>query len=243
MFFFFTDVLAFVGNILNKQIKLWNRVDWQGFFQKFHFFFELFLLRCFFELFSHFIVKDEISLFNQDIQQLRKFLFRYAQSLLFLLFFITENVFLLFFDLFFILGLVGSRPVDTQLLTMNDDIAFDNFFFVLLDLLLIHGLNLVIPFQICFFKMFKFPLQFFELSRNSFILRSEVFILLLERLITPVVLLSQIAEFGVENAFFFLQIFVIGMVLFSFFLEHFKVVVKLFCVKLVKGFHFFVAFF
>ena len=126
---------------------------------------------------------------------------------------------------------------------MNDNITFDDFFLVLLDLFFIHGLDFVVSFQVSFFEMFKFPLEFFELTSDSFILSGKIFILFLERLISPVIFFSQVPQFSVENTFLFFKIFVIGMILFSFFLEDFEIVVELLSVKLVKGLHFLVAFF
>lgn len=124
---------------------------------------------------------------------------------------------------------------------MNDNITFNDFFLVLLDLFFIHGLDFVVSFQVCFFEMFEFPLELFELTGDSFIFGGKIFILFLERLISPVIFFSQVPQFGVENTFLFFKIFVIGMILFSLFLEDFEIVVKLLSVKLVKGFHFLVA--
>ncbi len=111
-------------------------------------------------------------------------------SFLFLLFLTTKDIFPLFFDLLLIFGLVGAWPVDAQLLAVDDNIAFDDFIFVLLDFLLIHGLNLVVPFEVGLFEVFELALEFFELTCDTFIFCSEIFVMLLEGLVGTIIFLT-----------------------------------------------------
>ena len=72
---------------------------------------------------------------------------------------------------------------------MDDDVAFYDFVFKLLDLFLIHRLDLVVTLQIGFLKMFEFPLQLLELTSDTFVLGSKGFVLIFKGQIDPVVLL------------------------------------------------------
>lgn len=86
---------------------------------------------------------------------------------------------------------------------MNDNVALDNFFFILLDLFFIHGLNFVVSFKIGFFEVLELSLEFLELSGDTFVFGCEVFVLFFEGLVSTVVLFSEISEFSVENTLLF----------------------------------------
>lgn len=99
-----------------------------------------------FQFFSHFIIEDEISLLNQNIQNLSQFIFSDDKlSLLFFFILILHNDWF-FFHLFFIV--VEGCPIESQLLVVDDHITLDNFFFELLNFFLVHRLNFVVSFQV-----------------------------------------------------------------------------------------------
>ncbi len=131
---------------------------------------------------------------------------------------VAQYILILFLVGLLILSLIGAGPVDSQLLPMNNDITLYDLIFVLLDLFLVHSLDLVVSLEIGFLEMLELTLELFELSGDAFILCSEVLVLFLKRLVGTVVFLSEVSEFGVENTLLFLELFIIGVVFLSFFL-------------------------
>ena len=92
---------------------------------------------------------------------------------------------------------------------MYNNVTLDDFIFVLLDLFLVHSLNLVVSLEIGFLEMLELALELLELSGDAFILCSEVLVLFLKRLVCTVVFLSQVSEFGVENTLLFFELLII----------------------------------
>lgn len=121
-----------------------------------------------FEFFSHFIIKDKITFFDEDIEYFPQLIFsddELCLKFLFILIFLDDRLFLCL--VFFV---IEGNPVKSELLVVYDDIALDDLLFKFLHFFFIHGLNFVVPFKIRFFKMFELSLEFFELPIDSFII-------------------------------------------------------------------------
>jgi hypothetical protein len=73
---------------------------------------------------------------------------------------------------------------------MDYNITFDNFFFKILYLFLIHCLNLVITLKIRFLEMFEFTLKLLELPSCAFELTSKQLVLILEGLVGTLVVVA-----------------------------------------------------
>ena len=125
---------------------------------------------------------------------------------------------------------------------MDDHVALNDLFFKLLNFLLVHRLNFIVPLKVRFLEVLELPLEFFELPVDSFIVSRQILVDIFELLIFFFVLLSEVEVPIVENRFFLLELFVVFVVLFFLFLEDLQIVVQFFSVQLVKSLHLFVAF-
>lgn len=99
-----------------------------------------------FEFFPHFVVEDEVSLRDKNIQDLSEFVL--ADDELSLLIFIV-----LIFDgdwlvLCLLLFVAEPDPVKSQLLVVDDHVALDDLLFELLNFLFVHRLDLIVPFKV-----------------------------------------------------------------------------------------------
>jgi hypothetical protein len=117
--------------------------------------------------------------------------------------------------------LVSSWPVDAKLLVVDDNVTFNYFLLEFLDLFFVHSLNFVVSFKICFLKVLELSLELLELTGDSLVFGSERFVLFFERLICPVIFLSKVSQFGVQNTLFLFEIFIIGVIFLSFLLQDF----------------------
>lgn len=109
-----------------------------------------------FQFFPHFVIKNEISFLNQDLNHFHKLSLRHKQ-LHFLILFIILAKHILFLSVFVLL-LGSASPVDTQLLVVDDDIAFYYFLFQLVHLYLVHWLDLVVSLEVGFLEVLEFSL-------------------------------------------------------------------------------------
>lgn len=125
---------------------------------------------------------------------------------------------------------------------MNHFVALDNFILELLYFLFVHGLYLVIPFEIALLEVLEFALELFELSGDSLVVCSQLLVGVLESLVLFLVLCAKISISSVENTLLLLEFFVVLVVFFLLLLQNFEVVVEFFSVKLIECLHLLIAF-
>ena len=73
---------------------------------------------------------------------------------------------------------------------MNNHITLDNLLLQLLNLFLVHRLNLVVPFQVRLLKVLELSLKLLKLTINSLVISRQRFVDVFEFLILSLVLLS-----------------------------------------------------
>ena len=240
VFFFFTDIPAAVGQVLNEEIQLLHGLYRQCFFQYFQFLFQFLFLAGAFQLLAHLVVEDEICLLYQNIQNFTELLLRHRQlRLLLLLLLVLYHQGLLLGAL--LLGGVEGEPVETELLVVDHLVALDDLVLQLLDLLLVHRLDLVVTLEVGFFEVLELPLELLELPSDALVVGGQLLVGVFEFLVLFLVLRPQVAVPGIEYALLLLELLVVLVVLLLLLLEDLQIVVQLLSVELVERLHLLVA--
>jgi hypothetical protein len=71
---------------------------------------------------------------------------------------------------------LGRRPVEAQLLNVDDLVALEDFLFEFLHIGLVHLLDLVVAVQVGLFEVFEFLLEFLELPGDALVLAGYVLV-------------------------------------------------------------------
>ena len=128
-------------------------------------------------------------------------------------------------------------PLRTQLLDVDGEITLDDLILQLLDLDLVHLLDLTVALQVSLLKMLELPLQLLELSSDTFIFLRVDLIGHLELLIEVHIICRQLTQ-PVVKVLILPLLFIMEMcVLLLLLLQHLQVVIQLLRVELVECLH------